>query len=214
MRVHADAVTLLYVDGVALVPDLALRPGEHVNGAHLHHGVGEVAEEVVGEVAGGLALDVGPGDGIGEQRGVGVEAAAALGHQPVVAGVEGEEAAGVHLRQGGVVAQAPALGLELRHVRRVQRRVHVAVVHQAGEVVEAVGEERAVRRAERVAAGEDDEVLGVEAFGGEHLGELGEVGGGGRQLVGVVGDGEAAVAAAGRAGPGGRRRRRWPGRRR
>lgn len=49
--------------------------------------------------------------------------------------------------------------------------------------------------------GEDDEVLEVEVLGGEHLGELGEVGGGRRQLVGLVGDGHPAVAAAERHRP-------------
>uniref|UniRef100_A0A0A9D7F7 Peroxidase 1 n=1 Tax=Arundo donax TaxID=35708 RepID=A0A0A9D7F7_ARUDO len=193
----------LLVDEVAFLPDLALCTGEHVDAAHLHHGFGEVAEEFLGEVSGGLALDVGPGDGVAEQLGVGVEEAPALGHQPVVASVEAEEAAGIHLGKRGVVGEAPAPGPQPRQVRTVERRVDVGGVVGAGEVVKAVAEEVAVSGAKRVAAGEDDEVLDAEALGGEHPDELGKVGGGRGQLVGLVCDGYAAVTAAQRDGPGG-----------
>jgi hypothetical protein len=194
----------LSVDEVAFLSDLALLlAGEHVDGGHLDHGVGEVAEELGGEEPRGLALDVRPGGRVGEQRGVGVEEPPAPGHQAVVAGVEAEEAAGVHLVERGVVGEAPAPGPEAGEVGGVERRVDVGEAVGAGEVVEAVAEEVAVRGAEGVAAGEHDEVPDGEALGGEHADEAGEVGGGRGQLVGLVGEGDAAVAAAQRDGPGG-----------
>jgi hypothetical protein len=165
--------------------------------------LGKVVEELLEVEPGGLAVHVSPGDGVGEQLGVGVEEAPALGDEAVVAGVEAEEAAGVHLGERGVVGEAPAPGLEAHQVRLVQLRVHVGVVVGAGEVVEAVAEEAAVRGAQCVAAGEHGQVLDAEALGTEHLEQAGEVGRGRGQLVRLVGDGHAAVAAAQRDGPSG-----------
>jgi hypothetical protein len=182
------------VDDVALLPDLALAAGEHADGAHLDHGRGEVGEELVPVGTRGVAEHVGAGGRVGEQLGVGVEEAPALGHVGVVAQVEGPEAAGVHLHQRGVVVQAGALGAEARHVRPVQLRVGVAGVVQAREVVEAVREGEAMRRrADGVAGRQHRQVPGVQALGAEKLGQLREVARGRRQLVGLVGDGHPAV---------------------
>nr|ACR36030.1 unknown [Zea mays] len=193
MTPQAEAIYNKLVNDVALLPDLALAAGEHADGAHLDHGRGEVGEELVPVGARGVAEHVGAGGRVGEQLGVGVEEAPALGHVGVVAQVEGAEAAGVHLDQGGVVVQAGALGAEARHVRAVQLRVGVAGVVQAREVVEAVGEGEAVRRADGVAGRQHRQVPGVQALGAEQLGQLREVARGRRQLVGLVGDGHPAV---------------------
>ena len=99
----------------------------------------------------------------------------------VVAGVEGLVAAGVHLGQHGLVVDALAARPQPVGVLAVQGWVGAV---GAAEVVEPIGVRRAVRRAEGVRAGEDDEVLEVEALGGEDLGEQQDVTVGGRQLVG------------------------------
>jgi hypothetical protein len=123
-------------------PDLPLRAGEHLHGAHLHHGLGEVGEELGGVGAGaGLPLDVGPGRGVVHQRLVGGEQRPAPGDAPVVARVERPEAARVHLHQRRRVAGAAALALQPREVAPVQGRVRR---RRAAEVVQPVRERRAV----------------------------------------------------------------------
>ena len=134
----------------ALLPDLALGTGEHLDVAHLDHGRGEVGEELVLGAAAGVALDVGAGEGVGEQGAVGVEEAPPLDHVGEVVEVEGLEAPGVHLDERGVVVEAPALAPQPRHVLRVQRRVDVVGVDMAGKVVEPVREGEAVRRPDRM----------------------------------------------------------------
>ena len=99
------------VDHAALLPDLTLASGERVGVAHLDHGGGEVSEELVLEGAGRMTLDVGAGEGVGEEGAVGVEEAPPLAHQLEVVGVEGLEATGVHLHEGGVVVEAGTLAL-------------------------------------------------------------------------------------------------------
>lgn len=140
----------LMVNHAALLPDLALAAGERVGVAHLDHGGGEVSEELLLEGAGGVALDVGAGDGVGEEGTVRMEEAPPLAHELEVVEVEGLEAPRVHLHEGGVVVEAGALALELHHVVRLQRGVDVAGVFHAGEVVKPVGEGEAVRRPDGV----------------------------------------------------------------
>ena len=79
----------------------------------------------------------------------------------VVAGVEGLVAARVHLRKHGLVVDALAARPQPVSVLAVEGWVRVV---RAAEVVEPVGVGRAVRRAKGVGAGEDGEVLHVEAL--------------------------------------------------
>ena len=99
------------VNHAALLPDLALAACERIGIAHLDHGGREVSEELLLEGAGGVALDIGAGEGIGEEGAVGVEEAPPLAHQLEVVSVEGLEATGVHLHEGGVVVEAGTLAL-------------------------------------------------------------------------------------------------------
>lgn len=71
-----------------------------------------------------------------------------LGNEVVVAGVEGSEAAGVHLHKGPHITW-PALALEPGNVLRVE--VGVFVSH-SGEVVQPVGEGGAVGSSDCVPA--------------------------------------------------------------
>ena len=141
---------LVLVDDGAVLPDLALGACLDLDGAQLHHGRREHLEEKLGRRV-HRAEDVGLGRRVGEQRRVRLEQAPALEHAPVVAQVEGPEAAGVHLDDGGVVRQRLALGPpQVVRVRRVQRRVGVAGAAAAGEVVEALAEGVAVPDADGV----------------------------------------------------------------
>lgn len=169
---------------MTLLPDLSLGPGEYVHVAHLDHGLAEVPEELAVELACGDTLDAVLGGGVEEERRVGAEETPPLGDVAVVAGIRSLEATRVHLRQHSAVINALALEPQLVSVLAVQRRVDEARgTVLAGGGVEAVGERRAVRRAEHVGAGEDDEVLEVEAPGGKDLGEQRDVAGGRGQLV-------------------------------
>src|SRR4051812_37909413 len=94
------------IENVALLPDLSLSSGEHPDVTHLDHGLAEVSEELAVELAGGYSLDVVNGGGVEEERRVGTEEAPPLGDVTVVAGVEGLEATGVHLRQHCAVINA------------------------------------------------------------------------------------------------------------
>ena len=141
---------LVLVDDGAVLPDLALGACLDLDGAQLHHGRREHLEEHLGRRV-HHEEDVGLGRRVGEQRRVRLEQAPALEHAPVVAQVEGPEAAGVHLDDGGVVRQRLALGPpQVVRVRRVQRRVGVAGAAAAGEVVEALAEGVAVPDADGV----------------------------------------------------------------
>jgi hypothetical protein len=173
-------VRVILVNNIALLPDLPLDTGKHADVAHLDHGLTEVLEENVIELAGGDALDVLPGSGVGEERGIGLEEPPPLGDMAIVAGVEGLVAAGVHLGQHGLVVDALAAHPQPVGVLAVQGWVGAV---RAAEVVEPAGVRRAVRRAEGVRAREDDEVLEVESLGSENLGEQRDVSVGWRQLV-------------------------------
>jgi hypothetical protein len=143
-------VALVLVDDGAVLPDLALGAGLHLDGAHLHHGRREHLEEQHGRPV-HHAEDVGLGRRVGDQRRVRLEQAPPLEHAPVVAQVEGPEAARVHLHDGGVVRRRRALGPpQVRRVRRIQRRVGIAGAAAAGEVVEALAEGVAVPDADCV----------------------------------------------------------------
>jgi hypothetical protein len=144
------AKSLVAVDECAVLPDLALRPGLDLDLAHLHHGPREDLEEELGWPVEG-AEDVGLGGGVRDERGVGLEQAAALEQVAVVAHVEGPEAARVHLHDRRVVRRRLALPLaQVRRVHWVQRRVRVAGAAAAGEVVQALAEGVAVGDADRV----------------------------------------------------------------
>ena len=141
---------LVLVDDGTVLPDLALGACLDLDGAQLHHGRREHLEEHLGRRV-HHEEDVGLGRRVGEQRRVRLEQAPVLEHAPVVAQVEGPEAAGVHLDDGGVVRQRLALGPpQVVRVRRVQRRVGVAGAAAAGEVVEALAEGVAVPDADGV----------------------------------------------------------------
>ena len=127
-----------------------------------------------------------------DDRPVGVEQHQVVEVVDVVAVVQGRAAAGRH----DVARQVP----QRRHVlvadvvlhRRVGRPgaavlgedvVAEAGVDLAGRRGEAVAEEGAVRAADGVRAGEDDQLLGGEALGGEVADELGDVERGAREVV-------------------------------
>lgn len=138
----------------AVPPDLSLGPGLDLHRRQPGHGPREHLEvDLLGPAHD--ALDVGARRRVGEQRGVGAEQAPVLEQRAVVAQVERQVAARVHLHHGvlGVpAARRPALApAQVGGVGRVQGRVR-RVVAGAGVAVEAVGERRAVRDADRVRA--------------------------------------------------------------
>ncbi|WVZ87262.1 LOW QUALITY PROTEIN: hypothetical protein U9M48_033931 [Paspalum notatum var. saurae] len=151
------------VDDGAVPADLPLRSGEHLHAAHLHHGRGEVGEELGGVGAGvgdgGLPLHVGPGGGVVHERLVGGEERPALGHVPVVAGVERPEAAGVHLHQRRPVAGVAAPALQPRD--RLSRDGSAIIVPLKLYSRLAKDEQWEVPR--------NNLVLGIEALGDEEL---------------------------------------------
>ena len=127
---------LVLVDDGAVLPDLALGACLDLDGAQLHHGRREHLEEHLGRRV-HHEEDVGLGRRVGEQRRVRLEQAPVLEHAPVVAQVEGPEAARVHLHQRRRVPGVAALALQPRDVAPVQGRVWH---HRAVEVVQPVGE--------------------------------------------------------------------------
>ena len=133
-----------------MLPDLALGAGLDADHAQLRHGPREHLEEHLRR-AGHHAGDVGLRGGVGDEGGVGLEEAAAPEEAAVVAQVEGEEAARVHLHDRRVVRRRRALAPpQVRRVLRVQRRVRVAGAALPGEVVQPLAERVAVRDADRV----------------------------------------------------------------
>lgn len=92
----------LAVDDGAVLPDLhlPLRAGLDLHGPEPRHGPREHLEEHLWR-AWHDAGDVGPCHGIGDQRSVGPELGPVLEHSMVVAKVERQEAAGVHLHHDG-----------------------------------------------------------------------------------------------------------------
>ena len=145
-----------------------------------------------------------------DDRPVGVEQHQVVEVVDVVAVVQGRAAAGRH----DVARQAPqrrrVLVADVVLHRRVGRPgaavlgedvVAEVGVDLAGRRGEAVAEGGAVRAADGVRAGEDDQLLGGEALGGEVADELGDVERGAREVVlGVRGRRDDAVQAAGRDG--------------
>ena len=192
------------VDGAALLPDLPLAPLRHGQLAELEQRVGEVGVPKGGIV--GVLVDLGERRGVREQLPVGVEGDD-LGEVVVVVGVVEEVAdladAADEARHepgddGGVlvadvvddvrVGGLGALVVEEVAVRRGD------LLRRLGE---AAGEGVAVALADGVRAGEDDQLLGVEALGGEVVLELLHGHGGVRELrLGLVGPGDDAVEAA------------------
>jgi hypothetical protein len=193
------------VDDAALLPDLALAPRRHGQLAELDQRVGEVL--VPERAVLGVLLDVAERLLVRQQRPVGVEGDD-LGEVVVVVRV---------VKEVGDLAHPAG---EPRHVPRHDVVVLVAyvVVHGRvgalgalvleelavglGDLVsglgEAAGEGRAVALADRVRAGEDDELLDGEVLPGEVGDELLHVIGGVRELgLGLLGLGDEAVEAAG-----------------
>lgn len=145
------------VNHSALPPDLPLGAGLDLHRRQGRHGPGEQLEEhLVG--ATGDALDVGPRRRVGEQRGVGLEQAPVLEQRAVVAQIESQVAARIHLHRGVhdvPAARRPALAAaEVGRVGGVEGWVGGGVAG-AAEAVEAVGEGRAVGEADRVRACSD-----------------------------------------------------------
>jgi hypothetical protein len=140
----------------AVPPDLPLGAGLDLHRPQRRHGPREQLEEhLLGATHD--ALDVGPRRRVGKQRGVGPEQAPVLEQRAVVAKVEAQVAARVHLHDGvlGVpAARRPALApAEVDRVGGVEGRVGRVVAGAGARVaVEAVGEGRAVRDADRVRA--------------------------------------------------------------
>jgi hypothetical protein len=181
------------VDDPAVEPDLPLRPREHLDAAHLDHGLDELVLPpalALDELVHGLLER-----GVGEQRLVRREEPQVVGEPEVVLVVEHRRRHEVHVR-GGVGDELAAVGgadaPEQEGVGRADGGVDVAGV---AEAVEAVGEGGAVGAADGVRAGEHHHVLGGEALAREVADELGGVGERGGQVVaGVGGRGDPPVA--------------------
>lgn len=156
-KLHALAA----VDDSAVPPDLPLGAGLDLQRRKPGHGPREQLEEdLLGP--GRDALDVGARRRVGEQRGVGAEQAPALEQRAVVAQVERQVAARVHLHHAVLrvpAARRPALAPpQVGRVGRVQGRVGLGRVvagranAAAWVAVQAVREGGAVRDADRVRA--------------------------------------------------------------
>lgn len=156
-KLHALAA----VDDSAVPPDLPLGAGLDLQRRQPGHGPREQLEEdLLGP--GRDALDVGARRRVGEQRGVRAEQAPALEQRAVVAQVERQVAARVHLHHAVLrvpAARRPALAPpQVGRVGRVQGRVGLGRVvpgranAAAWVAVQAVREGGAVRDADRVRA--------------------------------------------------------------
>jgi hypothetical protein len=186
------------VDDEALLPDLSLIAGEHLDHAHLDHGLGEL--DLPRLLDGGVELDD-PGRPFAvEQRLVGGEHDLVGEHVLEVLVVEAGRRDGVERHHGGVhrlvvVGRPRAPPLELLGVGGVDGRVGGS--HDAGEVVEPLREGGAVGPADGVRAGQRDHLVSGEALALKALNELADaVGGEGHVVVEhLIDDGDAAVAA-------------------
>ena len=162
----------MWVDGEALLPDLSLVAGEHLDLAHLNHGLGELDLPCLLDC--GVEVDHSGRPGIVEQCVVRDEQDLVRQHVLVVLVVEGRRRdwvkrhhRGVHL----VVAGRPrAPRLEVPGVGGVEGRV--CLPQLPAEVVEPLREGGAVGAADGVRAGERDHVVGVEPLALEALDEL------------------------------------------
>jgi hypothetical protein len=188
----------VWVDDEALLSDLSLVAGEHLDLAHLDHGLGEL--DLPRLVDRGVEVDDPGRPGVVEQRTVGDEEDPVRQDVLEVLGVEGRRRDRVEGHHGGVhlaVAGRPRAAVpKVLGVGRVEGRVGPPQL--AAEVVEALREGGAVGAADGVRAGERDHVVGGEPLAPEALDELGDVVGRGRDVVDehLVGSGHAAVAAA------------------
>lgn len=117
---------LAAVDPPAVLPDLAIGPGERREVSHLDHGLREVLEEDI--LVGGVQLDeVGRGGAGGEEHLVGAEEAAVGEDVLVVLVVELEGRDGVEEEEVLVTPGARAARAQRRRVGRVQGEVRDAV---------------------------------------------------------------------------------------
>lgn len=148
-------VIFLVIDDGALPADLSITPRRRLEVPHIHHGLAEVTEELHVKEPRRVLLDVGSGEVVVEQHGVGPEQPAAPRDLRVVARVELGRSLGGHLHHDPRVVgvgsgSGAALGPELVEVGRVELRVDVVEPVPAGVVVEAVVERLAVREADGV----------------------------------------------------------------
>jgi hypothetical protein len=156
------------VEPPAVLPDLALRPGQRRDVAHLHHRLREVLEEEVDVV--GVGLDERRGLGApGQQHLVGAEQALADEEVLEVEVVEPGGADEVQREEVVVAAGAGAALPQVRSVGRVQRGVRHAV---ARLVVQPLPEAGAAGEADGVGTGERDDVDDIKALAPE-LGDNG-----------------------------------------
>lgn len=147
VSLNQTAISSFVVDPPAVLPDLAVGPGERRDVAHLDHGLREVLEEDV--LVGGVELDeVGGGGAAGEEDLVGGEQAAVGEDVLVVLVVELEGRDGVEEEEVLVAAGAGAARAQRRCVGRVQCEVREAV---ARLVVQTLPEARAPGIADGVA---------------------------------------------------------------
>lgn len=138
------------VDESAVLPNLALGPGLNPDPAHLFHGQTKLRKEILERAVEQLSHE-GLGDGAGGERGVGLEQPPPLQHLRVVAQIERPETPRVHFHDPVRVYASALLGLQIRRVLAVQRRV---LVPRAREVVQPPCERRAVGYPDRVSARE------------------------------------------------------------
>ena len=196
------------VDDAALLPDLALAPRRHGQLAELDQRVGEVL--VPERAVLGVLLDVAERLLVRQQRPVGVEGDDLA---EVVVVVRVVEEVGDLAHPAGeprrvprhdvvvLVADVVVHGRVRALGALVLEELAVGRLDLVGGLGEAAGEGRAVALPDGVRAGEDDQLLGGEALGGEVADELGDVERGAREVVlGVRGRRDDAVQAAGRDG--------------
>jgi hypothetical protein len=181
----------------ALLPNLPLAPGEHLDSSQLDHGRGELGLPRLPH--GGVEGDEPRCPGAVEQRLVGAQRHLARQHVPVVLVVEAGRRPQVESHRGAVVhvvGRRRAPPLQVRRVRGVDGRVRPPGL--AAEVVQPLRERRAVGPPDTVRTGERDHLVGGQPLAPEVVDELahrkvreGDV------VEHLVHDGRAAVAAAG-----------------
>nr|ACN34938.1 unknown [Zea mays] len=148
------------VDLAALLPDLAVGAGEHVDAAHLLHGHGKGGVEAGGGGEVGHELR---GGGVLRQRGVGGQRALALAHPGVEPAVEPGRRAAVQAHGGGRRRRVGARRHERAGVGGVQQRVDAGGV----PLVPARGDAGAAGHADGVRPRQRHQVRQVEPATGE-----------------------------------------------